>query len=128
MIEPNDAWTRIFAVGGEIFSVSFMRKNPKYDENKAIVEPRGAIRRMVCRRRVRRYTRGVIAPAVRMAEDVKHNVLTVFDLQFFMQHRQELLERGFTREIANLAAGRAAYRRINMAQVVDISIPSTVAS
>lgn len=128
MIDTVDAWHRIWSVEGQIFRVAFRRKHDAYgrDENgrRVLYEPKGTIRRMLCRRRVHRYTRNVIPPEARLSEDVANNVLTVFDLETFLRKRKDLLDRGIEKNIANLSAGRASFRRINMSAIEEISIPA----
>lgn len=94
--------------------VHFRLKNDAKDGR-----PAGTLRIMFCRRRVYRYTNAVtglgtycISPAERQAEDRRCNVLTVWDVEKFHQLRAAGLGR--------IAAGRGAYRRINMAQVLRI--------
>lgn len=126
MITTIDAWNRIAAAGGIIFSVTFRRKHPKIDrETKQVVEPAGSLRKMTCRRGVRKHTQGIIPPGVRLAEDVRCNVLTVWDIEFYHERKRELRQQGVPAGVANMRAGRAAYRRINMAEVVEISLPET---
>jgi hypothetical protein len=121
MIPVHEVYNRIQTVGGKFFSVTFRRKHPKYsdergeDGRRIVLEPAGAERHMVCRRRVRRYTLGVIPPEVRLREDLRNRVLTVFDVATFNQLRRQ----GYRL----VTAGRQSYRRINVAEVVDISIP-----
>ena len=124
MINIQDMWNRVALADatGIIFSVSFKRKHPKYEYQEAggkkvrvEIEPSGAIRHMLCRRRVHKYTKGIIPPGVRLAEDVKCGVLTVFDLQYFKQ----LKSKGYP----NITAGRKSYRRINLMEVVSTSLP-----
>jgi hypothetical protein len=113
-IPSQVAWAELLARGTRIFTVRFRRKHKGQNG-----EPKGSIRVMTCRLRVRKYTNSVtglgrvIPPAVRRAEDVRCNVLTVFDIQLFNQYRHQ----GY----GVIAAGRASYRRVNMAQVVSIS-------
>lgn len=122
MIDSNEAWNRIAVAGKQFFSVSFQRKNDKVgkDENgkKVVIEPAGTIRKMLCRRGVKKYAKGVLPPGQRKAEDIRCNVLTVFDVQEMAKLRKSGMRMG--------EAGRKSYRRINMAEVVDISIPQTV--
>lgn len=122
MIETNQIWARIFAFDGQIFSITFRRKNAKYGHDnrgrRVVLEPAGSERRMLCRRRVPRYWRNVIPEAVRMDEDVTNNVLTVFDLGVFHRLRGQ--------GVAKIRAGRASYRRINMSAVEVTSLPEVI--
>jgi hypothetical protein len=111
--------SRIRSVKGQFFAVDFARKNDK-KKNGVVIEPAGTIRHMVCRRGVKKYTDGVLPEGQRKAEDAKNDVLTVWDVQAYQQARND----GKDQE----AAGRSAYRRINLADVKAISIPACEAA
>lgn len=107
---PTQAKTAIDSVGGRFFSVTFALKNKAKDGR-----PAGTLRDMLCRRRVKKYVKGIISPAARRMEDDRCEVLTVWDVQKF----QELLKQG----LPKMTAGRKSYRRINLQGIVSISIP-----
>jgi hypothetical protein len=94
---------------GKFVTVSFRRKTKGRNG-----EPVGSIRTMQARLHVRKHVTGVLAPGVRKAEDKKHSVLTVWDVQAFHAARRE--------GKALRQAGKAAYRRINLLDVVSIGV------
>jgi len=116
ILEPmpvDDVKTRIGSVKGRFFSVDFARKRDK-KVNGRIVEDAGSIRRMLCRRGVAKYVKGVQDEGQRKQEDERYEVLTVWDMGAY----QELRRAGKEQE----EAGAGAYRRINLADVKAISI------
>ena len=108
VIDATTALTTIRAHGGKFFRVSFARKTAGKNGEKP-----GDIRRMLCRRSVRKYTKGVLLPGVRKEEDAKNAVLTVWDVEKFHQARKA--GKGLK------AAGRSSYRRINLSEVVELT-------
>ena len=106
--------SRIGSIGGRFFSVDFARKNDK-KVNGVVVERAGDIRHMVCRRGVAKYCDNVLPAGHRKAEDERNAVLTVWDVQAFKAEYDEAKDN-------HDEAGRAAYRRINLAEVKAISI------
>lgn len=103
--------------GSKFFKVVFARKNDKWgkDEqgNKVLVAKAGELRTMVCRRGVRKFVTGAQAPGQRAAEDKANDVLTVWDVPAFHAARRE--------GKSEVEAGKAAYRRINVPEVVELS-------
>lgn len=81
----------------------------------------GRVRTMICRRLVHKYTLGVISPEARMEEDLRADVLTVFDIQTFHLLRKHLEDQGVERFAAMMQAGRRSYRRLNMRGIVEIT-------
>lgn len=116
-IEVNQVRERIESVNGQFFSVDFARKNDKKEKGK-VIEAKGTIRHMVCRRGVAKYVKGVQPEGQRRAEDNKHEVLTVWDVGRYQEYRKS----GIEQEVA----GEQAYRRINMSDVRAISIPAVI--
>lgn len=114
-IPEDEIRNRIESVKGQFFSVDFARKTDK-KVNGVIVEPKGMIRHMLCRRGVGKYVKGVLPEGQRQAEDERNSVLTVWDVGVYQSKRKE----GMEQEIA----GEQSYRRINMADVKCISIAS----
>jgi hypothetical protein len=112
MIDSATALDVIRNSGTKFFSVSFRRKRDRRVRG-VLVAAAGSVRDMLCRARVRRYTKGVVPPPVRAAEDRRNEVLTVWDVEAFHRARQ--------RGLGRVAAGRAAYRRINLAEVLCLS-------
>lgn len=129
MITANDVWNRIFSIRGELFRVVFRTKtsqhrmNPDGTRTSEIISGPGRTRSMLCRRLVQKFALGVIPPAVRLAEDVENNVLTVWDIETFRMLRIHLEDQGMKPFEALMTAGRRSYRRINMAEILSISIP-----
>lgn len=119
-MQSSEAWARIQAHPRIFFKVSFRRKRPKYAKDEKgrryVMEPAGAIREMTCRLRVRKYVKGVLPEGQRKVEDLRHNVLTVFDTTVF----HELRRKG----LSKMEAGRQSYRRINMQEVISLSLPT----
>jgi hypothetical protein len=116
LLEPmpvDDVKARIGSVGGRFFSVDFARKTDKKVNGK-VVEAAGSIRRMLCRRGVAKYVKGVQDEGQRVREDERNDVLTVWDIGVY----QELRRAGKEQE----EAGSGAYRRINLVDVKAISI------
>ncbi|CAK9251241.1 unnamed protein product [Sphagnum jensenii] len=70
--------------GGRFFTIAFKRKTKGKNG-----EPVGEIRRMVCRRHVRKYVKGVLPIGQRAAEDLRCEVLTVFCIDTFHKLRKE---------------------------------------
>jgi hypothetical protein len=105
-LQLNDAWMRILSQPGKIFSVKFRKR---YGAQA------GTIRDMLCMRPVYKYATGVVPPAERFVEDWNNDVLTVWDLQKF----RELRAQGVPED----QAGYDSYRKINMREILDISIP-----
>lgn len=129
MIETADAWQRVWSVRGEIFRVVFRTKtsqrlmNADGTRTNEIVAGPGRTRSMLARRLVQKFALGVIPADVRLAEDVRANVLTVWDIETFKMLRTHLEDQGMKPFEALMTAGRRSYRRINMADVISISIP-----
>ena len=113
-IPVEEVKIRIASVKGQFFSVDFARKTDKKEKGK-VIEAKGTIRHMLCRRGVGKYVKGVLPEGHRDAEDNKHDVLTVWDVGVY----QTLRKSGVVQEVA----GEKAYRRINMSDVKAISIP-----
>jgi len=116
LLEPmpvDDVKARNGSVGGRFCSVDFARKNDKKVNGK-VVEAAGSIRRMLCRRGVAKYVKGVQDEGQRVREDERNDVLTVWDMGKY----QELRRAGKEQE----EAGQGAYRRINLIDVKAISI------
>ena len=86
-----------------------------------MIAPAGRIRTMVARLGVGKYTLGIIHPDVRRAEDIANNVLTCFDVQVFNALRTHLEDQGVEPGLAIFMAGRRSYRRINMADVLELT-------
>lgn len=129
MITAEDAWHRIFSVRGEIFRVVFRTKTAQRHMNldgtrtSEIVAGPGRVRSMLARRLVQKFALGVIPADMRLAEDIAANVLTVWDVETFKMLRTHLEDQGMKPFEAMMTAGRRSYRRINMADIVSISIP-----
>jgi hypothetical protein len=107
MVNYRQALQEIENKGHRFFVVIFQRK--RVGKNG---EPVGSERRMLCRRHVRGYVKGVLAPGQRAAEDSRCKVLTVFDVSVFNRNRKTM---------PIMLAGERSYRRINMTRVVAIS-------
>lgn len=105
----QQALSAILSHKGKFVTVSFRRKTKGRNG-----EPVGSIRKMQARLHVRRHVAGVLAPGVRKAEDSRNQVLTVWDVQAFHAARRE--------GKSLRQAGRAAYRRINLLEVVSIGV------
>jgi hypothetical protein len=125
MVASLEAWQRILTGKGRIFRVTFRTKTPQYmrlpdGRRGPIIGPAGRVREMVARINVRKFELGVISPAARRAEDLVNNVLTCFDVQLFNNLRVHLTDQGMTPSLANIVAGRRSYRRINMADVINL--------
>lgn len=95
--------------------------NPDGTRTTEVIAGAGRVRVMVCRRLVQKFALGVIPPEVRFQEDVEHNVITVFDLGVFRTLRTALEDQGMTAFQAMMTAGRRSYRRINLADVVELT-------
>lgn len=113
----SEVANRIASVKGQFFAIDFARKTDK-KVNGVVVEAAGSIRHMVCRRGVSKYVKGVQPEGQRKNEDAKHDVLTVWDVGVYQAFRKSGVEQ--------MVAGEKSYRRINMADVKAISIPSVV--
>lgn len=125
MITSQQAWSRILKTKGKIFRVVFRTKTPQYARNPdgsrgLMIAPAGRVRTMVARLGVQKFTKGVIPPEVRRAEDLQHDVLTCFDVQVFNALRTHFEDEGVERGLAIFMAGRRSYRRINMNEVLQI--------
>lgn len=102
-----EALEQIAKTRGRFFRVAFRRKTKGKNG-----EPAGSVREMVCRLRVRKFSSQKLPPGVRASEDAAASVLTVWDVEAFHSARRE--------GKPLRAAGQAAYRRINMAEVVSL--------
>lgn len=91
------------------FSVEFERRTNRADGTAV----QGDRRRMICRSGVQNYKLGVIPDAVRAAEDFRHAVLTVWDVQAYHRNRRQGMEQW--------DAGRNAWRRIDLTTVSECS-------
>jgi len=135
-MHPFDAKLLIENQKGKFFKVAFLRKNPKFETINGVrtmVEPAGALRVMLCRRGVKKYVKGVIDPAIRRMEDTVHDVLTVFDVEKFLELRRSVKNcptctgtgcgfcKGGIRPLSLKEAGFGSYRRINLKEIVSFS-------
>ncbi len=100
----QQALQAIRAKKGRFFAVEFRRKTKGRNG-----ELPGTIRKMTCRRSVRRYCTSGRSNA---GSDAENSVLTVWDVEAFRAARREGKPLG--------EAGRQAYRRINLAGIVRI--------
>jgi len=105
---------------GKFFKVTFKRKTNKYatvDGVRTLVAKKGDLRTMLCRRGVGSFTNASLGFAGKakdtVSEDSRNDVMTVFDVELYNQYRKDGLR--------PVSAGRRAYRRINLADVTDIS-------
>jgi len=130
---PFEAKQLIETQGGKFFRVLFKRKNDKVVGG-VVVAKAGETRSMLCRRGVKKFVKGVIPPAVRRAEDSRNMVLTVHDVEVFRELRTTPIlcptcngaGCAFCKQIGKRPmrlkeAGAAAYRRINLQEVEDLS-------
>ena len=94
------------------FSVEFERRTTRPDGTAVA----GDIRRMLCRTggKMTAYKQGIIPDAQRDQEDFTHGLLTVWDVNAYMA----AIRRGEPRE----AAGRAAWRRIDLVTLHKLSV------
>ncbi len=98
--------------GNRFFKVSFKRRTPKLDANKNVIEPEGTIREMVCRLGVKAFKKNKVTDEHRNAEDLRCGVLTVFDIQQFLELRGQGVPRN--------KAGRKSWRRLNLCGIVEL--------
>lgn len=92
------------------FSVEFERRTNRADGTAA----QGDIRRMIARSNVNNYKLGVIPDDVRAAEDFRHALLTVWDVQAYHRNRAQ--------GMGQWDAGRNAWRRIDLTTVRAVSV------
>jgi len=98
---------------GKMFSVTFARKVDK-KVGGVIVEPAGSLRTMTARTGVSKGVKGVDEPEVRKAEDVRNNVLTVYDVNVMDANKNSgLPEDEWT---------KGAFRRINLAELKTVKL------
>ena len=80
--------------GGKIFTVCFIKKGD------------GSYRVMNCRRGVTKGVKGVLPPGHRAAEDARNQVLTVYDMQKYVEGQDN----------------KGAFRRINLADMLALKM------
>ena len=80
---PATARQSLLRRGHKYVTLAFRRKRDGKHGEKA-----GDVRVMTCRLHVGKFTKGVIDPAVRKAEDKAHDTLTVWDVQAFHSARR----------------------------------------
>jgi len=115
-----DAISLISSKKGKFFTVTFKRKTAKYEVlngTKTLVAAVGDLRTMLCRRGVKKFTNQSLGFSGKVhstvLEDSKNDVLTVFDVELYNSYRRSGLR--------PITAGRRAYRRINLKEVVSLS-------
>jgi hypothetical protein len=104
------AWDKIINNPSRFFYVEFRTKTQSRNSGR----PAGSIRKMLCKRPVHKYKRNRLGDMARDLEDKENNVITVWDVQKF----NELRKKG----ISKRKAGWLSYRRINLDDVISLSI------
>jgi hypothetical protein len=105
------------------FHVSFRRRTPKKDKNGKTVEVEGTIREMVCRTGVNSFKKGIVSDEKRNAEDLKHAVLTVFDIQHFLKLLKAAKDvNTVINDKLRFVYGCKSWRRINVLEILSLSV------
>lgn len=94
---------------GQFFKVTFRRKNDK-KVNGQVIHKAGEVCEILCRRGVSRFVKG--KGQKRAINDIKNNVLTVFNVSHYNSIRKSL---------GDMKAGQASYRRFDLDNVIRIS-------
>jgi len=115
-----DAYALIADKKGRFFTVTFRRKTAKFEVingKRTKVADKGDLRTMLCRRGVKQFTNTALGFKGKVKntdwEDLRNDTLTVFDVGLYNAYRA-----GGLRAVT---AGRRAYRKINLREIVSVS-------
>lgn len=106
---------RLLDTNGNFFAVKFLCRCPRI-QNGVEVAPVGRQRNMLCSLPRQQFILGVIPPHVRLAEDQRCGVFTVFCVDSFAQNRQNHPNWTLFQQ------GSKAHRRINLLEIEPASL------